>query len=60
MEPNRQYVSFNTDDNGNLTFVRENKAIDFGNIEEGLDSPSKMISKLGVNKLINGLYEHIG
>ena len=50
-ESNRQYVSFNTDNDGNLTFVCKNKVIDFDNIEEGLDSPSKMISKLGVNKL---------
>ena len=51
LEPNRQYDSFNIDDDGNLTFVRKNKVTDFGNIEEGLASPSKMISKLGVNYL---------
>ena len=51
MESNRQYVSFNTDNDGNLTFECKNKVIDFDNIEEGLDAPSKMISKLGVNKL---------
>ena len=47
----REYDSFNMDDNGNLTFVRQNEVISLGNIEEGLISPSKMITKLGVNRL---------
>ena len=51
MEPIRDYGSFNTDENGNLTFVRKNEVIGLGNISEGLDSPSKMIKKLGVNGL---------
>ena len=51
MEPIREYDSFDTDDNSNLTFVRKNEVIGLGNINEGLDSSSKMIKKLGVNRL---------
>ena len=51
VEPIRDYDSFNIDDNGNLTFVRKNEVIGLGNINEGLDSPSKIIKKLGVNRL---------
>ena len=51
VEPIRDYDSFDIDDNGNLTFVRKNEVIDLGNINEGLDSPSKMIKKLDVNRL---------
>ena len=51
MEPIRDYDSFDIDDNGNLTFVCKNEVIDLGNISEGLDSPSKMIKKLGANRL---------
>ena len=51
VEAIRDYDSFDTDDNGNLTFVRKNEMIGVGNINEGLDSPSKMIKKLGVNRL---------
>ena len=51
-EPIRDYDSFDTDDNGNFTLVRKNEVIGLGNINEGLvDSPSKMIKKLGVNRL---------
>ena len=51
VEPIRDYDSFDIDDNGNLTFVRKNEVIGLGNINEGLDSPSKMIRKSGVNRL---------
>ena len=51
MEPIRDYDSFNTDDNGNLTFVRKNEVTGLSNINEGLDSPSNMIKKLDVNRL---------
>ena len=39
VEPIRDYDSFDTDDNGNLTFVRKNEVIGLGNINEGLHSP---------------------
>ena len=45
------YDSFNLDDNGNLTFIRKNKVIYLGNIEEGLRPPSKIAKELGVNAL---------
>ena len=51
VEPIRDYDSYDIDDNGNLTFVRKNEVIGLRNINEGLDSPSKMIKKLGVNRL---------
>ena len=51
VEPVRDYDSFDIDNNGNLTFVCKNEVIGLGNINEGLDSPSKMIKKLGVNRL---------
>ena len=51
VEPIRDYDTFDIDDNGNLNFVRKNEVIGLGNIDEGLDSPSKMIKKLGVNRL---------
>ena len=51
VEPIRDYDSFDIDNNGNLTFVRKNEVIGLGNISEGLDSPLKMIKKLGVNRL---------
>ena len=47
----RNYDSFNPDDNGNLIFIRKNEVINLGNVSEGLNSPSKMINKLGVNRL---------
>ena len=50
-EPFSNYDSFNLYDSGNFTFVRKNEVIDLGNINKGLDSPSKMIKKLGVNRL---------
>ena len=50
-EPIRNYDGFDLDDNGNLIFVRKNEVIGLDNINEGLDSPSKMIKKLGVNRL---------
>ena len=51
VEPIRNYDSFNLDDNGNLTFVRKNEKVDIGNINQGLNSPSQMTEKLGVNRL---------
>ena len=51
VEPIREYDSFDIDDNSNLTFVHKNEVIGLGNIKEGLLSPSKMIAKLGVNRL---------
>ena len=51
VESIRDYDSFDIDDNGNLTFIRKNEVIGLGNINEGLDSPSKMIKKVGVNRL---------
>ena len=50
-EPIVNYDSFDLDDNGNLTFVRKNEVLDLGNINEALNSPSKMIRTLGVNRL---------
>ena len=61
VEPIRDYDSFDIDDNGNLTFVHKNEVMGVGNINEGLDSPSKMIKKLGVNRLrLMGFREHNG
>ena len=51
VEPIRDYDSFDIDDNGNLTFLHKNEVIGLGSINEGLDSPSKMIKKLGANRL---------
>ena len=51
VDPIRDYDSFDLDDSGNLTFVGKNEVIGLGNINEGLDSPSKIIKKLGVNTL---------
>ena len=51
VEPIINCDSFNPDDNGNLTFVHKNEVINLGNISKGLNSPSKMINKLGVNRL---------
>ena len=51
VEPIRDYGSFDIDDNGNLTFICKNEVTGLGNIKEGLLSPSKMIMKLGVNRL---------
>ena len=51
VEPIGDYDSFDKENNGNLTFVRKNEVIGLGNINEGLDLPSKMIKKLGVNRL---------
>ena len=50
-EPIVNHESFDLDDNGNLTFVRKNEVIDLGNINAGLNSPSKIIKKLGVKRL---------
>ena len=51
-EPTANYNSFDLDDNGNLTFVRNNEDIYIGNINERrLNSPSRMIKTLGVNRL---------
>ena len=38
-EPTANYNSFDLDDNGNLTFVRNNEDIYLGNINEGPNSP---------------------
>ena len=46
MEPIGDYDSFDINDNDNLTFVRKNEVIGLGNINEGLDSPSKMINPI--------------
>ena len=51
VEPIRNYDCLNLDDNGNLTIVRKDEAIDLGNINEGLNSPSKIIKELGVKRL---------
>ena len=51
VEPIRHYDSFDTDDNGILTFISKNEVTGLGNINERLDSPSKLIKKLGVNRL---------
>ena len=51
VEPIRDYETFDIDDNGNLTFVHKKEVKGLGNIEEGLLSPSKMITKLGINRL---------
>ena len=52
MESIRDYGSFDMDENGNITFVRKNEMmIGLGNIKDGLLSPSKMIVKLGANRL---------
>ena len=51
VEPLRNYDSFDLDDNGNLNFKYGKEDIYIGNINEGLNSPSKMIKKLGVNRL---------
>ena len=59
-EPIKNYDSFDPDDNGNLTFVRKNEVIGLGNINEGPDSPSKMIKKLGVNRLRLMGFRNIG
>ena len=51
-EPNIvNYDSFDPDESGNLAFVRKNEVIDFGNINEGLNSLLKWIRKLGVNRV---------
>ena len=44
VEPIIDYETFDIDDNGNLTFVHKKEVIGLGNIEEGLLSPSKMIT----------------
>ena len=50
MEPIRNYDNFKLSDDGELTFVDKGTVIDFGNINEGLMTPSD-IPKLGVKKL---------
>ena len=55
MDPVRDYDNFKLDDEGNLKFECKNERIDIGNINEDLNSPSKMIKKLGVQTKINGL-----
>ena len=50
-EPILNDDSFDLDDNGNLTLVRKNEVIYIGNINEGLNSPSKIIKNLGVKRL---------
>ena len=51
MKPIRSTDYLNLDNNGNLTFVRKNKAIDLGNVNRDLYSPSRMVEELGVNRL---------
>ena len=51
VEPIRNYDSFYLDDNGNLNFKNGKEDKYIGDINEGLNSPSKMIKKLGVNRL---------
>ena len=51
MEPIRNYNSFNLGDNGDLTFVHKDDVIDLSNINEGLNSPSKINKNLRVNRL---------
>ena len=51
VEPIRDYETFDIDDNGNLTFIHKNEVIGLGIIQEGLLSPSRMINKLGGNRL---------
>ena len=52
-EPIRIYDSFDLDDNGNLTFTYKNRVIDLGDINEGLNAPSKIFNKLSVKRLKN-------
>ena len=51
VEPIKNYDNFNLDDSGNLTFTYKSKVIKFGNINEHLYSPSKMIKELSVTRL---------
>ena len=51
MEHIIDYNKFDSDDSGNLTFKYGKEDMYLGNINEGLNSPSKMIKKLGVNRL---------
>ena len=51
MESIRDYKNFDLDDNGNSRFQYGREDIYIGNINKGLNSPSKMIKKLGVNGL---------
>ena len=51
MEPIRDYDSFDLEDNGNLKLKYKGEEIYIGKINKGLNSPSKMIKKLGVNRL---------
>ena len=51
VDPIRDYETFDIDDNGNLTFIHKNEVIGLGIIQEGLLSPSRMINKLGGNRL---------
>ena len=50
-EPIRNYDRFNLDNNGNLNFKYGKEDIYIGNINEGLNSPSKIIKKFGVTRL---------
>ena len=59
VEPVRSSDYLNLDDNGHLAFTYENDVKDLGNIDKDLESPSKMIKKLGVTRLkFNELYKH--
>ena len=51
VEPIGDYDSFVPEDNGNLEFKYKGEKIYIGNINEGLNSLSKMIKKIGVNRL---------
>ena len=59
VEPIRDYETFDIDDNGNLTFIHKNEVIGLGIIEEGLLSPSRMIKKLGGNRLKSMVFTNI-
>ena len=50
VEPIRNYDIFNLDDNGYLAFTYKNVK-DLGNINNDLESPSRMIKTLGVTRL---------
>ena len=50
MDPIRNYTDFDLDYNGNLTFTYKNKVINFGNINKGPMSPSR-VRELGVDRL---------
>ena len=50
VDPIRNYDNFKLADDGALTYVDKRTVIDLGNINDGIEPPSR-IRKLGVNKL---------